>query len=112
MSRDVLVVTASGLGEGRVALGIWHVEDRDVTKYPTNAQDSPLQQRAIWSKMSVVLRLRNHIEGVINVGLFHPEGYFLGKKKRWDVIRNTLYNGNISDSINVLLEYCSQLFAF
>lgn len=41
-----------------------------------------IQVAAIWSKMSVVLRLRNRNEGVINVGLFHPEGYFLGKKKK------------------------------
>lgn len=56
------------------------MEDRDVTKYPTDAQDSPLQQ-SHWSKMSVVPGLRNRNEGVINVGLFHPEGYFGGKKK-------------------------------
>lgn len=49
-----------GVGVGRVAVGIWHVEDRDVTKYPTNAQDGPLQQRVSWSTMSVVPRLRNH----------------------------------------------------
>lgn len=43
---------------------------------------------------------------------FFTQRDILGGKKRWDVIRNTLYNGNISDSINILLEYCSQLYAF
>lgn len=39
-----------GVVGGRVAIRIWHVEDRDVTKYPTDAQDSPLQQRVIGPK--------------------------------------------------------------
>lgn len=62
--------------------------------------------------MSVVPRLRNRNIGGINVALFHPEGYFEKKNLKRDIIRNTLYNGSISDSINVLLEYFSQFYAF
>lgn len=39
-----------------------------------------MHSRVAWSRMSVVPRLRNHNAGVINAGLFHPEGYFGGKK--------------------------------
>lgn len=41
-----------GVGVERVAVGIWRVEDRDVTKYPTNAQDSPLQQSYLVQNVS------------------------------------------------------------
>jgi hypothetical protein len=53
-------------------------EAGDVAKYSIMHRTSlPPPPRIIWSQMLIMPRLRNsYQEGVINVALFHPKGYF------------------------------------